>query len=86
MVFSSRLHIVCSGFKISISDDKVISLAFTSLGPLTSKITFLDPLALDFIAKFLTFKTMSVTSSLTPLIEENSCSTPSICIAVTAAP
>ena len=29
---------------------------------------------------------MSVTSSLTPLIEENSCNTPSICIAVTAAP
>ena len=33
-----------------------------------------------------TFKTMSVTSSLTPLIDENSCKTPSICIAVTAAP
>ena len=32
----------------------------------------------DFIAKFFTFKTISVTSSLTPLIEENSCKTPSI--------
>ena len=29
---------------------------------------------------------MSVTSSRTPLIDENSCNTPSICIAVTAAP
>ena len=34
----------------------------------------------------LTFNTISVTSSLTPLIELNSCKTPSICIAVTAAP
>ena len=38
------------------------------------------------IAKFLTFKTISVTSSLTPFMDENSCRTPSICIAVTAAP
>ena len=30
--------------------------------------------------------TISVTSSLTPLIEVNSCKTPSICIEVTAAP
>ena len=29
---------------------------------------------------------MSVTSSLTPLIEENSCKTPSICMAVIAEP
>ena len=40
----------------------------------------------DFIAKFLTFKTISVTSSRTPLIDENSCKTPSIWIAVTAVP
>ena len=32
----------------------------------------------DLMARFLTFKTISVTSSLTPLIEENSCKTPSI--------
>ena len=37
-------------------------------------------------ARDLTFKTMSVTSSLTPLIDVNSCNTPSICIEVTAAP
>ena len=34
----------------------------------------------------LTLRTMSVTSSSTPGIDENSCSTPSICIEVTAAP
>ena len=39
-----------------------------------------------FKARDLTFKTISVTSSLTPLIEVNSCKTPSIWIAVTAAP
>ena len=40
----------------------------------------------NFNAKFLTFKTISVTSSLTPLIDVNSCRTPSIWIEVTAAP
>ena len=51
-----------------------------------SKIIFLGLEEDDFIARFLTFKTISVTSSLTPFIDENSCKTPSICIAVTAAP
>ena len=37
-------------------------------------------------AKDFTFNTMSVTSSLTPLIEVNSCNTPSIWIEVTAVP
>ena len=64
----------------------MISLALTSFGPFISKIIFLEFDEEDLIAKFLTFKTISVTSSLTPLIEENSCNTPSICIAVTAAP
>ena len=63
---------VCSGFKISTSGTRVISLALTSLGPLMSKIIFFGLVEEDFIAKFLTFKTISVTSSLTPLIEENS--------------
>jgi hypothetical protein len=48
------------------------------LGPLISKIIFLELDDDDLIAKFLTFKTISVTSSLTPLIDENSCRTPSI--------
>jgi hypothetical protein len=44
------------------------------------------PSELLFNAKDFTFKTISVTSSLTPLIEVNSCKTPSIWIDVTAAP
>ena len=71
---------------LKISGTKVISLAFTSLGPFISKIIFLVPDDDDFIAKFFTFNTMSVTSSLTPFIDENSWRTPSIWIAVTAAP
>ena len=39
-----------------------------------------------FRAKDLIFKTISVTSSLTPFIELYSCCTPSICMAVTAVP
>ena len=61
-------------------------MAFTSLGPFISKIIFFVLDVDDFIAKFFTFKTISVTSSLTPFIDENSCNTPSIWIAVTAAP
>ena len=69
---------VCSGFKISISGTNEISLALTSFGPFISKIIFFGFDVDDFIAKFLTFNTISVTSSRTPLIEENSCNTPSI--------
>ena len=69
-MFSSKLQIVRSGFRISTSDTKVISLALTSLGPFISRIIFFDPVPVDLIAKFLTFKTISVTSSLTPLIDE----------------
>ena len=51
-----------------------------------SKIIFLELVDDDLIARFFTFKTISVTSSLTPFIDENSWRTPSIWIAVTAAP
>ena len=64
----------------------VIVEAFISPGPLASKISFFIPSTLLLSAKDFTFKTISVTSSLTPLIEVNSCRTPSICIAVTAVP
>ena len=46
-------------------------------GPLASKISFLVPSDDDFKAKDFTFSTISVTSSLTPLIDVNSCNTPS---------
>ena len=45
-----------------------MSLALTSFGPLMSNIIFFGLDDEDLIAKFLTFKTMSVTSSLTPLL------------------
>ena len=71
---------------ISTSVTEVISDALISPGPFASKINFLDPSAEDFNANDFTFKTISVTSSLTPLIDVNSCKTPSIWIDVTAAP
>ena len=55
-----------------------MSFAFTSLGPFISRIIFFGLDEDDLIARFFTFKTISVTSSLTPLIDENSCNTPSI--------
>ena len=71
-VFSSRLHITRSGFKISTSATGEISEAFISPGPFASKTNFLVPSDKDFKAKDFTFKTISVTSSLTPFIEVNS--------------
>ena len=55
-------------------------------GPFASSINFFVSSEELFKAKDFTFKTISVTSSLTPLMEVNSCKTPSICIAVTAVP
>ena len=50
----------------------VIFDAFITPGPLASKINFLVPSELLFSAKDFTFKTISVTSSLTPFIDVNS--------------
>ena len=60
--------------------------ALISPGPFASSINFFDPSILLFNANVLTFRTISVTSSLTPFIDVNSCKTPSIWIEVTAAP
>ena len=60
--------------------------ALISPGPFASNINFFNSSEELFKAKDLTFKTISVTSSLTPFIDVNSCSTPSIWIAVTAVP
>ena len=60
--------------------------ALISPGPFASKINFLLPSEELFIAKDLTFKTISVTSSLIPFIDVNSWRTPSTCMLVTAAP
>ena len=77
-MFSSKLHITKSGFNISISATGVISDALISPGPLASKINFFEVSVLHLSANDLTFKTISVTSSLTPFIDVNSCNTPSI--------
>ena len=51
LVFSSKLQITNSGFKISTSATGVISEAFISPGPFASKISFLVPSEDDFNAK-----------------------------------
>ena len=63
-----------------------MSLAFTSPGPDLVSITRLGPSPRIRIATCFRFSTMSVTSSRTPWIELNSCTTPSICTEVIAAP
>ena len=80
------MQITKFGLRISISVTGVISDALISPGPLASKINFFVPSDELLRANDFTFKTISVTSSLTPFIEVNSCNTPSICIDVTAAP
>ena len=55
-----------------------MSEALISPGPFASKINFLVPSEAHFKANDFTFKTISVTSYLTPFIEVNSCKTPSI--------
>ena len=68
------------------SSVRLISLAVTTPGPFFSKVSLFIPEKSALKIIFLTFKTISVTSSLTPLIDENSCSTPSILIPKTATP
>ena len=75
-----------SGFIISISEGVLIIPAVISPGPVTFRFIFLTPSECIFKDKDLIFKTISVTSSRTPSIEENSWSTLSILIAVTAVP
>src|SRR5579884_184248 len=60
--------------------------AVTSAGPVAERWSRLGPSPSILSAICLTLSTMSVTSSRTPASEENSCSTPSILIEVTAAP
>ena len=80
------MQITKSGFKISISATGAISEAFISPGPFASSINFFESSDVLFRAKDFTFNTISVTSSLTPFIDVNSCNTPSIWIEVTAVP
>ena len=78
-----------SGFKISTWSLGSISLAVTSPASyLLILNVVLKSLSKLFVltAKHLIFKTISITSSTTPFIVENSCWTPLILIAIGAAP
>ena len=63
-----------------------MSLAVTVPGPCFFTTMRLGPSPCILMAMSLMLRTMSVTSSRTPAIEENSCSTPSMCTDCTAAP
>src|SRR5450432_3376215 len=63
-----------------------ISPAVTVPGPCFFTTMRLGPSPCILMAMSLMLRTMSVTSSRTPAIEENSCSTPSMCTDCTAAP
>ena len=83
---SSRWQMTRSGFITSMSPVVAIWPAVISPGPVAESWRRLGPSPSMRSATCFTFRTMSVTSSRTPARLENSCSTPSILIAVTAAP
>ena len=64
----------------------IISPAVTALGPCSFKLILFGPSTSIPTAIAFRFKTMSVTSSRTPGIEENSCNTVFIFTEVIAAP
>ena len=73
-------------FKISIPAVSSISPAVTTPGPLDETVRRLGPSTSMRRDTPFKFNTISVTSSLTPATEENSCNTLSICTLVIAAP
>src|SRR6185369_7604346 len=83
---SSSVQSTWSPLRISMSDGASIWLAVTMPGPVARSVMRFGPSACMRTASCLMFSTMSTTSSRTPSSEENSCTTPSICTAVTAAP
>src|SRR6185369_3404460 len=83
---SSRWQIKRSGLVTSMSPAVAIIPAVTSAGPVADRCRRLGPSPSMRSAICLTLRTMSVTSSRTPVSELNSCSTPSILIEVIAAP
>ncbi len=83
---SSSVQMTSSGFITSMSWPVWIWPAVTSPGPVAVSVMRFGPSPCMRSASCFTFSTMSVTSSRTPGTVLNSCSTPSIWIAVTAAP
>src|SRR5215510_874497 len=82
----SSVQITWSGLRISISAPVSMSPARATPGPSFLSTMRFTPSACCLSAISLMLSTMSVTSSRTPGIDENSCSTPSICTDVMAAP
>src|SRR6266404_7323076 len=83
---SSSVQICRSGLSTTMSPTVWMSPAVTAPGPDFFTTMRLGPSPCILIAMSLMLSTMSVTSSRTPAIEENSCSTPSMCTDCTAAP
>src|SRR5437868_964850 len=83
---SSSVQICRSGLSTTMSPTVWMSPAVTTPGPDFFTTMRLGPSPCILIEMSLMLSTMSVTSSRTPAIEENSCSTPSICTDCTAAP
>src|ERR1700730_13018090 len=75
-----------SGLTIATSDEAWMCEACTSAGPLTSSSRVTGSSVKLFKQSFLRFRITSVTSSLPCGIAVNSCATPPIWLAVTAAP
>ena len=82
----SRWQITCSGLRISTSEPASMSPALTGPAPSFFSTMRLTPSEWMRSAISLMLRMMLVTSSRTPGIEENSCSTPSICTVLIAAP
>ena len=83
---SSSVHSTRSGLSTTTSPTVWMSPAVTVPGPCFFTTMRLGPSPCILMAMSLMLSTMSVTSSRTPAIEENSCSTPSMCTDCTAAP
>ena len=79
MITASLSTISTSGFSSKSEDN-------TSFGPFTFNVSFWVWLLLELNVTFFKFIMISVTSSLTPSIVENSCNTPLILIEVIAVP
>ena len=82
----SSVQMTCSGLRISTSELASMSEALTWPGPSFFSTMRLTPSECTRSAISLMLRTMLVTSSRTPGIDENSCSTPSMCTVVIAAP
>ena len=74
------------GFSSSTSLSPLMDAAVTSQGPSAEITTVFGPSQFSLATTPLMFSIISVTSSFTPGMVENSCSTPSILTALTATP